>query len=172
MQGEVADPIKNKVSHTSRYADLPQILEVCRPLLSKHGLSVMQFPGNNNGKMTVETILTHKSGEWVSGIYEMDMIEQKGTNAAQAAGIVITYMRRYALTALMGIAAQDDTDANINSNKKLTGTEVDLLLKACNNNKDKIEGIMKWANVSNVNELSLDQYLEVMKNIKNQSTGA
>jgi hypothetical protein len=115
----------------------------------------------------------HKSGEWLSSEYEMDSITSterlKSTNAAQATGIIITYARRYALTALLGICAQEDTDANVtNSNGKLTGQEIDNLLKACNNNKEKIEGIMKWANVNNINELPMEKYKEAMKIINEQ----
>ena len=174
FQGEIKDPIKNKVSHTSKYADLPSILELCRPILSKNGLSIVQFPGNpTNDKISIETVLMHKSGEWISATYEMSSISEsarlKSTNAAQADGIIITYARRYAITALLAIAAQDDTDANANnSNKQLTGMQVQELLRACNNNKEKIENIMKWANVSNINELSYDQYSSVMLKLKEQ----
>ncbi len=174
FQGEITDPVKNRVSHTSKYADLPCILELCRPLLSKNGLSIAQFPGiASNDKISIETVLMHKSGEWVSSIYEMNAISQaerlKSTNAAQADGIIITYARRYAITALLGIAAQDDTDANTgNSSKQLTGFQVQELLKACNNNKEKIDEIMKLSNVTNINNLSIDQYNNIMKKIKEQ----
>lgn len=173
FQAEITDPVKNRVSHTSKYADLPSILELCRPLLSKNGLSVVQFPGiGANDKISLETVLMHKSGEWVGSIYEMSAIDWqklKSTNAAQADGIIITYARRYAITALLGIAAQDDTDANnSNSNKQLTGFQVQELLKVCNNNKEKIEGIMKWANVKNINDLSNDQYNSVILKLKEQ----
>lgn len=177
LLGEIQDPIKNKAAHTARYADLPQILGIARPLLYKHGLAISQFPGKASpGKVCIETILMHESGEWLSSEYEMDSIEPadllklKSVTAAQATGIIITYARRYALTALLGICAQEDTDGNVsNTNKKITGQEVDNLFKSCNNNKEKIEGIMKWANVKNVNELTLDQYLEALEIIKKQN---
>lgn len=174
LQGEIQDPFKNKAAHTARYADLPQILGIARPLLFKYGLSISQFPGKATpGKICIETILMHESGEWISSEYEMDSIDAserlKSTNAAQATGIIITYARRYALTALLGICAQEDTDANIsNSNKRLTGQEVSSLLKACDNNKEKVERIIKWAKVSNINELTLDQYTEALEIIKKQ----
>ncbi len=174
LLGEIQDPIKNKEAHTGRYADLPQILGIARPLLAKYGLAISQFPGiAKDGKVCVETILMHKSGEWLTSEYEMDSITSaerlKSTNAAQATGTIITYARRYAITALLGICAQEDTDGNItNSNGKLTGHEVDSLLKACNNNKEKIEGIMKWANVTNINELPVEKFKEAMKIINEQ----
>lgn len=175
LLGEIQDPVKNKAAHTARYADLPQILGIARPLLFKYGLAISQFPGKASpGKVCIETILMHESGEWLSSEYEMDSIDPserlKSTNAAQATGIIITYARRYALTALLGICAQEDTDGNIaNTNKKLTGQEVDNLFKSCNNNKEKLEGIMKWANVKSINELTLEQYSEALEIIKKQN---
>jgi hypothetical protein len=177
LLGEIQDPIKNKAAHTARYADLPQILGIARPLLSKYGLAISQFPGKASpGKVCIETILMHESGEWISSEYEMDSIDPseiarlKSVTPAQATGIIITYARRYSLTALLGICAQEDTDGNVsNSNKKLTGQEIAALFKACNNNKEKIEGVMKWAKVSNINELTLDQYIEALEIIKKQN---
>lgn len=174
FQGEITDPIKNRVSHTSKYADLQSILELCRPLLSKNGLSIVQFPGGESSdKISIETVLMHKSGEWIGAAYEMSAISAsdrlKSTNAAQADGIIITYARRYAITALLGIAAQDDTDANgANSSKQLTGVQVQEILKACNNNKEKVESIIKWAKVESINQLSYDQYKSAMEKLKQQ----
>jgi len=177
LLGEIQDPIKNKDAHIARYADLPQILGIARPLLCKYGLAISQFPGKASpGRVCIETILMHESGEWLSSEYEMDsiaaadLLKLKSVTAAQATGIIITYARRYALAALLGICAQEDTDGNVsNSNKKLTGQEVDALFKACNNNKEKVEGIMKWANIKHINELTLDQYLEALEIIKKQN---
>ena len=172
--GEIQDPVKNKSAHTGRYADLPQILGIARPILAKNGLSIIQSPGKAApGRVCIETMLMHSSGEWISTEYEMDCITSeerlRSTNAAQATGIIITYARRYALTALLGICAQEDTDSNAtSSNSKLTGHEVEILLKACNNKKEKIEGIMKWAAVTNINEFPADKYKEALKIINEQ----
>jgi hypothetical protein len=169
--GEVEDPTKNSMAHNYMYADLPQILSIVRPLLAKYGLSVCQFPAiANEGKVRIETILMHESGDWISNEYEIDTMVQKGVNAAQSIGVIITYARRYALTSLLGICAQTDTDGNVvNQNKKLTQQDIDNLMKSCNNNKQKIEGIMKWANINNINELTLDQYIQAMEIIKKQN---
>ncbi len=137
----------------------------------KNGLSIAQLTGSANEMVSVETVLMHKSGEWISSTIEMPVMDQKGTNSAQSVGIIITYARRYAITAMFGICAQDDSDGNATSTagKLITGVERDAIFKACNNNKDKIEGIMKWANISNINDLTLDKYTEVINNIKIQS---
>jgi len=175
VQNEVQDPIKNRKSHNGSYADLGQSLLIARPLLSKYGLALIQHPGKASpGKVLIESLLIHsESGEWVLMEYEMNDLsegEKRNVNAAQATGLVITYARRYALTTLMLVSAQEDTDANISNPKRKVATgEVSNLLKACNNNKDKVEGVLKWANISNINELTLDQYLEALEIIKKQN---
>lgn len=110
LQGEIKDAIKDTTAHKYKYADLSQVLEISRPLLSKNGLSVSQLPGAAHDKITVDTILMHESGQWISSTIEMAAIPANGMNAAQAIGAVITYARRYALAAIVGIT-QTDTDA-------------------------------------------------------------
>lgn len=175
VQSETEDPIKNRKSHNGDYADLGQTLEIARPLLSKHGLALIQHPGKSSpGRVSVESLLIHsESGQWVLMESEMNDLsegEKRNVNSSQATGQVITYARRYALTTLMLVSAQDDTDANIsNPKRKLVTNEVKNLLKACNENKEKVERILKWANISNINELTLDIYLEALEIIKKQN---
>lgn len=87
----------------SKYADLSDILEVIRQPLTDNGLSFVQFP---KGKYGLETMLMHISGEWLSESYEM--VPTK--NDPQGAGSVITYQRRYALGAILGLNIDEDTD--------------------------------------------------------------
>jgi hypothetical protein len=73
----------------------------------------MQFPGEyQDGNMALNTIITHKSGEWMS--QEMSVPVSKPD--AQGAGSALTYMRRYALAAVVGVVQADD-DGNSASNK-------------------------------------------------------
>ena len=97
----------------SNYADLESVWDACRSLLSDNGLAVMQFPGEyNDGNMALNTIITHKSGEWMS--QEMSLPVSKPD--AQGAGSALTYMRRYALAAVIGVVQADD-DGNSASEK-------------------------------------------------------
>jgi hypothetical protein len=91
----------------SKYADLAECLNTVRPVFSKHGLSISQFPTYENGIAHVETILLHSSGEWLSNVSSAPV----GKQDAQGVGSATTYLRRYALAAIAGIAQEDD-DAN------------------------------------------------------------
>ena len=100
----------------SKYADLAACIECIRQPLADNGLSVVQSTGYENGIIYVETIIMHSSGEWISGKYPLTPSKN---NDPQALGAALTYARRYALTAMLGIAAEDD-DGNYANNK--TGT--------------------------------------------------
>jgi hypothetical protein len=105
-QGELANPPKSKTVHAGAkkyaFAPLPEIIEAVRPVLKKHGLAVLQLVRGHE----LETRLMHTSGEWIGATYALP------TNAdSQAMGSAITYARRYSLCGILGIAADDDEDA-------------------------------------------------------------
>ena len=97
----------------SNYADLESVWDACRELLSANGLAIMQFPGDYvDGNMTLTTVMTHSSGEWVAQNMSLPVSKPD----AQGAGSAITYMRRYALAAIVGVVQADD-DGNSASEK-------------------------------------------------------
>ena len=118
-QGEMENAGKNSVNphFKSKYADLAEILNTVRPVLSKHGLAVTQFPAFEGGTAHVETILTHASGEWMSGTCSAPV--QKSD--PQGVGSALTYLRRYSLAAVCGLAQEDD-DANAATKPKTTAS--------------------------------------------------
>ena len=95
----------------SKYANLADILDVIRQPLTENGLSFVQFPKGNHG---LETMLMHVSGEWLSESYEMKPTKDD----PQGAGSVITYQRRYALGAILGLNIDEDDDGNKASEPK------------------------------------------------------
>lgn len=108
-QSEIENASKNSNNphFKSKYADLAEVINTVRPVFAKHGLSVSQFPSFADGLASVETVLMHKSGQWMSGIASAGVSKQD----AQGVGSAITYLRRYSLAAVAGIAQEDD-DAN------------------------------------------------------------
>lgn len=115
LQGEVQNLFKDKTGHNYKYTDLASVLDMVRPLCAKYELSVSQLCCNDPASvdvMGVETVLMHSSGQYISSVLYMNVTIGRGMSAAQAAGSVITYARRYALAALLGIA-QTDTDASV-----------------------------------------------------------
>ena len=108
-QHDVENASKNaKNPHfKSKYADLAELLNTVRPVFSIHGLAIVQMPSFDGGIASVETMISHSSGEWISSICSAPVSKQD----AQGVGSAITYLRRYSLAAMCGIAQEDD-DAN------------------------------------------------------------
>lgn len=130
-QAELSAPHKNKTAkvktksgyeYSYSYADLPAIIEAARPA-TKHGLGYVQAPFNDGLSIGVVTILGHKSGQWIKATITAKP-ETERLAAVQAAGSVITFLRRYSLSAMLGLAADDDDDANAaDGNSATTGAK-------------------------------------------------
>lgn len=88
----------------SKYADLASCWDACRKQLTDNGLSVMQTTDIVADTVVVRTTLAHSSGQWVSGILPVKAKD----DGPQAQGSGITYARRYALAAIVGLAQIDD----------------------------------------------------------------
>lgn len=106
-QGEIKGAAKDSTNphFKAKYADLASVWEACRTALTKNGLAVTQITETDDaGNIVIETMLMHSGGQWISG--RLGMKPQQFT--PQAAGSVITYCRRYALAAMVGVAPEDD----------------------------------------------------------------
>jgi hypothetical protein len=111
FQGEIKNPnnTADNPFFKSKYAPLNDILNLVRPVLSKHGLSIVQAPSGDGENIIIFTTLIHSSGEWI----EFEPLTLKADKVtAQGAGSAITYGRRYALSAVLGISSEDDDDGN------------------------------------------------------------
>ena len=96
----------------SKYADLAEIIEVSKVVLTSNGLGVIQSPGGNGTHVSVTARIIHTSGQWIEDTLTITPTK----NDPQQAGSAITYARRYQLAALFNIAQEDD-DGNTASGK-------------------------------------------------------
>ena len=119
-QGEITGALKDSSNpfFKSKYADLSSCWDACRSALSKNGLAVTQFPTTEAGATCLVTTLLHSSGQWMRS----SLLVQPKDDSPQAMGSAITYARRYALTAVVGVAQVDD-DGNAASGKVTYGTQ-------------------------------------------------
>lgn len=92
------------------YADLPAIFTIINPILNKYGLGFTQLIHGS----TIKTVVFHvESGENVESYIDIPQgVVLKGMNEFQVLGSAITYLRRYALSAALGIVTDKDTDAS------------------------------------------------------------
>ena len=90
-----------------KYADFASTVTAVRPILAKHGLAVVQRPLETDGQLVkLETLLTHKSGEWIAST----LCIQSVNTTAQGIGSALTYARRYGYSSMLGLVTDDDDD--------------------------------------------------------------
>ena len=112
FQAVAKNAFKEKSGYNYKYAPLDVILKENRPLMATHGLSHIQSQTFESGIVTVDTRIMHESGEWIETSSQSPFAQLKGMNDYQAIGSGITYLRRYSLSAALGIAADEDADAH------------------------------------------------------------
>lgn len=109
-QGEMQAAIKDKINpfFKSSYADLGSVWDAARPVLSKYGLCIMQTtemtPDGN--KIVMVTTLAHTSGQWMKSYLPLN----PSKNDSQGVGAALTYLRRYSLSAIVGVVCDEDDD--------------------------------------------------------------
>lgn len=176
FQGEIKNPGNTAENpyFKSKYAPLNDVLNLVRPILSKNGLSVVQAPSGDGESIVVTTTLLHESGEWI----EFNPLVLKTDKAtAQGTGSAITYARRYAISAILGISSEDDDDGNIAEPQKENTTKVQMTGKLTDKQIARLYAISNAAGVTpeqvkekiksqlnkEVSEMTKDEYDKVCK---------
>ncbi len=107
----------------SKYADLSAVWDAVREALKDNGLTVAQFPDQTmTGEPALTTVLLHGSGEWISGTYPLCVTDKEST--PQGYGSAMTYARRYGLSAVLGVIADEDDDGNAASARAKPATSL------------------------------------------------
>ena len=116
-QAAIENVEKDTQGYGYKYATLASCLQAIKKPLADNGLSIIQpISQSKDGKSTLVTMLIHSSGQWIKSILNIEVAAIKNkdgratTNELQQFGAATTYMRRYALSAMIGLA-QEDTDA-------------------------------------------------------------
>jgi hypothetical protein len=149
----------------NKYADIASVIEAVREPLAANGLSYVQYEESRDNERYLVTELMHISGEWVRG--EMKLLFAK--NDMQGLGSALTYARRYSLSAMVGIA-QDDDDANTATNKPKPQakpewkfgpeqvSELENVMKSVGCNKDFIKTFCIQSFKKEVHQLNESEY--------------
>ncbi len=119
-QAAIQPAIKDKTNPAfrSRYADLTAVWDACRTALTSNGLSIVQMPIDAEaGRVALTTMLLHTSGEYISSTVSTALVKTD----PQGVGSALTYLRRYALSAMVGVVADEDDDGNAASQPRSNG---------------------------------------------------
>lgn len=180
FQGEIKNPSNTATNpfFKSKYAPLNDVLNLVRPILSKNGLSIVQAPSGDGENIIVTTTLLHQSGEWL----EFPPLVLKADKAtAQGAGSAITYARRYAISAILGISSEDDDDGNEAEPKKdkpidkpkeevktdtISQAQQKRLFAISNGNNDLVKEALKMKNLTSTSQIKKTDYNAIVKYIE------
>src|SRR5437763_8308769 len=107
----IRSPFPREGDRSFRYASLASGLDVVRKSLGQHEIATIQTTAidQDSGQIRLTTLLAHASGEWISSDWPVCPISEIAT--PHRMGAALSYARRYALFALVGIAGEDDLDA-------------------------------------------------------------
>lgn len=169
-QSEISPAIKdsNNPFFKSKYADLSSIWNACREPLTKNGLSILQTMDIKEGAQVLVTTLAHSSGQWVRSY--LPILNEK--NNAQGLGSAITYNRRYALSAIVGIICDEDDDGNAASSSPLKcitkeqAQELESMLSQCDD--VYIQNVKNYYKMDSWEKLSPEKYQTLYTNITNK----
>ena len=110
LSATIRSPFPREADRTFRYASLASGLDIVRKSLGQHEIATIQTTSiDPNGQICLTTLLAHASGEWISS--DWPVCSSSETAAPNRMGAALTYARRYALFALVGIAGEDDLEA-------------------------------------------------------------
>lgn len=125
---DAENPAFKRDGTASKYADLASVWDACREALTKNDIAVVQKVMGGPDTVTVETVLAHKSGESITC-----SVTGKPTKPdVQGMGSTITYLRRYSLASMVGVAPEDDdgnASAGVSTDSKAPVTKAENVAK-------------------------------------------
>ena len=126
-QAVIENVSKDKKGFNYKYADLASCLTAAKKPLADNGLSVSQLVSQDmNGKQILITLLIHESGQWLKSIFAVENVVMKQCNSLQQLGAGLTYARRYAFSAIVGLSQEDDDAQSIRKGNNIQEKDEDL----------------------------------------------
>lgn len=154
LQAQIKPAIKDSLNphFKSKYADLGAVWEAVKDPLHEHGFAVIQSPDFEGENMFLKTTILHVGGEKMEGRYPI----RPSKNDPQGVASAITYARRYSISAMLGVIADDDDDGNAASSKPSpapapTQRQVIHQPKTLNQDPDVLSGNRNWIDTEKAN---------------------
>lgn len=150
---------RNAKGHNDkRYANFAAIAKVVDPILSEFGLSY-RFRTAQTDRISVTCILSHKAGHSEETTLSGPADSSGNKNAIQAIGSTLSYLQRYSLVQMLGLAVATDDDGKAAAGVPLiTQEQADNLRDLIEANGKKLGPFLKWAKVEKIEEIRADYY--------------
>lgn len=151
-QATIENVSKDKQAYGYKYADLASCLEAVKKPLSDNGLAVSQLVSTDGEKQMLITMLVHSSGQWLKSVLSIESVVMKQCNSLQQIGAGITYARRYALSAIVGLTQDDDDAQSITKKPRVEDKEKDLsvvrsFMALCREHNIEAREFAKFSNI-------------------------
>jgi hypothetical protein len=162
-----------------KYITLDTIMHAVRPSLAEKGMFITQHLAGDS----LTTMIIHEGGQFIASRFPFQTMNGSGTNNLQNLGGGLTYLRRYAISAILGIAADEDNDGEGSTLEKKTSAPKDPNVKEPEkwlNRTDKAgEVTPEWTNLmkgisdAKINTLAdVRKYYKVSKSVAIEVEGA
>jgi len=120
----------------SKYADLSSVIDAVKGALNKNGIAFLQAPSpSDDGRLNLTTRLIHESGEWIEDTASCPLPKQD----PQGFGSALTYLRRYSLSAVCGLYADDDDGSSAIYNTTYSAIDIPTIVKTVTDTKSLAE---------------------------------
>ena len=153
-QSLIENVSKDKQAYGYKYADLASCLQAVKKPLADNGLSISQLvTQDRDNKQVLVTLLIHESGQWLKSVFGIENVVMKQCNSLQQIGAGITYARRYALSAIIGLTQEDDDGNSVPKFKKEEESKelINELITLCNSNRLNTKEFTKFHNIDSSN---------------------
>jgi hypothetical protein len=169
-KAEIPPILRTTKGHNAKkYADFAAIARVVDPILPKHGLSY-RFRSIEGDRINVTCILSHRSGHSEQTTLSGPADTTGNKNAVQAIGSTLTYLQRYTLVQMLGLAAADDDDGKSSGTALLTQEQADALHDLLESTGAPKAKFLKWAKVEKVEDIAAEFYDSCVDAIKRAAT--
>ncbi len=152
-QGKINNALKDKINpfYKSSYADLASVWNCCREPLSTNGLAIVQFVEGNKEEMVLVTMLGHSSGQWMKSRLPLFI----GKKDSQGVAAAMTYAKRCALSAMVGVCADDDDDGELSVNRNKSREDETPKKSIVNNVPIQKEPVLTQKEIENVLDMKI-----------------
>ena len=162
-QSAIENVSKDKQAYGYKYADLASCLYAVKKPLYDNGLSISQLVAQDkDNKQVLITLLIHESGQWLKSIFNIENVVVKNKqgvvtgNSLQHFGAGLTYCRRYALSAIIGLSQDDDDGYSLGNRTSTEDTKakegkIADLLELCDSHKLNVKEFAKFHNIDSNN---------------------
>lgn len=177
IQAEVTNTKKDAKGYGYKYTELSGVLDEVRPLCAKYGIGITQLCTSENldsSSVAVTTMLLHSSGEYIGDTLSLPVTLAKGLSHAQCVGMVITYARRYALAAILGITQTDDdgsTKTTVDQDVFISLAQIDYIKHLIGPDKERMDKVLDYLKVDDLSKIKSHEYTTTVNliNRANQS---